>query len=214
MAYFKCPSCGNFVDEAYNFCPNCGAPISLSTPEKPRTRPKIFRYILLLLVIGAAIWGYKQYTIYNYRIDLHNAIYYSAESAGKTEDAGILLISVWNNAYYRLEDEKTDKYTLDENGRFLDYQDARAAAIDSKEYSSAMKKAEENLQEAMSLMGNLTNPPKQYEEAYQQVKKFYTDCWEFYDFILHPTGDIEEYYKQFDEMRQGLVKQTYSLSVY
>ena len=173
--------------------------------------------IFLAILIAAAIWGKQKYDAYNYKINLHNAVYYSMESAEHLENAGVLFINVWNNSVYQVQDEETDKYTRKENGTgefYTDFNDALELVLTDKYYQAELNQAKEDKNSAVDCMGKLTNQPKQFEEAYRDMKAFYTDCMSFFSVVSNPYGTLEDYSGKYVEARDKLLQSYYSVNMY
>jgi len=175
------------------------------------------RVVILVALLALAFFGIREYSANKYGTDLHNAIYYITTSADELEDAGIQFLTVWNNSLYRIEDEKTDRFTREENGTGLfyeDFNDALALLLEDSDYNAALREADRAQREAAALMANLTNPPRRYEDAYRQLKTLYADYMEFYDLVNRPHGNFESFSTCFDDVRNRILKDTYALSMY
>ncbi len=173
--------------------------------------------IILAVLIAVAIWGKTEYDAYNYGVDLHNAVYYAMQSASHLENAGVQFINVWNNSYYKVKDEETDRFTREADGTgqfYSDFNEALALVISDSTYTTEIKQAEDTRREAYGCMGRLTNPPKRFEEAYRDVKAFYSNYMSFYNVVSNPNGTLEEYSEKYTEMRDILPKSYYSVSMY
>ncbi len=77
-----------------------------------------------------------------------------------------------------------------------------------------MRQAQEAKDEAINCMGQLINPPKRFEEAYRDIKTFYTDYMSFYNVAVNPSGTLEDYSNRFVEARDKLLQSYYSVSMY
>ena len=139
------------------------------------------------------------------------------ESAEHLDNVGILFINVWNNSIYQIQDEEMDKFTRTNNGAgqfYSDFDDALDLVILDKDYQAELNQAKEDKNSAVDCMGKLTNPPKRYEEAYRDMKAFYTDFMSFYNVVGNPNGSLEDYSDKFVEARDKLLQSYYSVSMY
>ncbi len=185
--------------------------------RKKKKRSPIRRLIIWAIVIALAIWGKLEYDAYNYGINLHNVGYYAYTSADHLESAGILFYNVWNNSVNKIINEETDKYTREADGTgqfYTDFNDALKVLENSKEYKDERSQAEEAQNEAYELMGKLTNPPKRYEEAYRDIKSFYTDYIAFYNTVMNPNGTLADYRDKFEKTRDAFIQSSYAISMY
>ena len=223
MRYYKCSNCECPVKEGSKFCPECGSRIvdtrifNETPTKKKKKRFPIGLLIFLVILTAAAVWGKREYDVYNYGINLHNAVYYSMESAEHLDNVGILFINVWNNSIYQIQDEETDKFTRTNNGAgqfYSDFDDALDLVILDKDYQAELSQAKEDKNSAVDCMGKLTNPPKRYEEAYRDMKAFYTDFMSFYNVVGNPNGSLEDYSDKYVEARDKLLQSYYSVSMY
>ena len=235
MKDYICSNCGCSVSEEYNYCPECGSPMNdtcsldddltdtfLGTKKKEEKREKkkrspIRRLIFWAIVIALAIWGKLEYDAYDYGINLHNVGYYASTSASQLDKAGVLFINVWNNTVFQTKDEETDKYTREANGTgnfYSDFNDALEVLVNSQEYKDRISQAEEAKNEAYDLMGKLTNPPRRYEDAYRDVKSYYTDFIAFYNIVVSPRGTLAEHREKFEKARDVYIQSSYAISMY
>ncbi len=231
MYYYKCNNCGYSVKEGSKFCPECGSPLmdtyedddtyadapKRNTKKEKKKRSPIRRLIVWAIIIALAIWGKLEYDAYNYGINLHNTGYYISTSATHLDNAGVLSINMWNNLINRNSDEETDKYTRADDGNGQFYSDINVAfevLVNDKAYKDEISQAVEARDEAYNLMGQLTNPPKRYQEAYRDMKEFYSDYMEFFDIATNPNGSFEEYREKYLKARDTYVKSSYSVSMY
>lgn len=63
-------------------------------------------------------------------------------------------------------------------------------------------------------MGQLTNPPKRYEEAYRDVKNYYTCFSEFYNVATNPNGKLEDYWNKYEKARDAFIQSSYPVCMY
>lgn len=215
MAYIKCSNCGCFLEEGPSFCPECGNRLGYTLLKRAKKRSPTGWIIALVVIVTLGIVGKWQYDVYQYGINLHNAVYYIMESSGHLEDAGIQFLSVWNNSIFEIQAEETDKYTRDETGKFFfDFSDALDLLIADKDFQKTIRQAEEARSEASELMGKLTNPPRRYEEAYRNIKILYSDYMAFYNIVVNPSGNYSSYSDKFEQARDKLLEAYYSVSMY
>ena len=133
-----------------------------------RAAKTIIKYIItIVLAIGlfsAFVSNKSRATVYY--DNLETVTYKMLDGAAKAETAGNLIKSVWYNAIYEERDAETDKYTL-KNGKFVDdFNDALSNLFSDEEYQKNILAIQNNQDEVISLMKQLNNPPREYEEAY------------------------------------------------
>lgn len=92
-----------------------------------------------------------------------------------------LIQSVWHNCIYKLNDETTDYYTKDSNGKFFeDFNDALQKLWDSDISSEYVTKINKNDSEIVEASKALNDPPEKYKgsmldtflDYYVEYKKF------------------------------------------
>ncbi len=231
MNDFVCPNCGSSVFEDDKFCPECGTRLidnrdyddaqlssrKMKSKKKKKKSSPLRRIIIWAVVIALVLWGIMEYRAYDYGINLHNARYYTSESAQHLDSAGVLALNVWNNLIHMNPDEETDKYTRsnDGSGVFLsNIEDAFKVLMDDKAYKDEISQAEEAQTEAYNLMAKLTNPPKRYEEAYRDMKTYYSKYMEFFHVVYNPVGKYEEYREEYMRVRDEFIQSSYAVSMY
>lgn len=215
MTYIKCSNCGSFVEEGSSICPECGNRLEDAVPKKRKKRSSVGWIIALVIIVALGIVGKWQYDIYNYGINLHNAIYSVLTSSEQLESAGIQYLSVWSNSIYETQDDETDKFTRNKAGEFYsDFNDALNLLETDADYQRVLGEAEEARNEANTLMGKLINPPSRYEEAYQNMKTLYSAYMAFYNTVVYPSGSLSTYSEKFEQARDKLLEAYYPVSMY
>ena len=223
MAYVKCSKCGCFVEEGPLSCPECGNKLEYTANKKTKKKRKKHSHtgwiIALAIIIALGIYGKREYDIYNYGINFHNAVYNIMTSASQLEDAGILYLNVWNNSIYEIQDDETDKYTQFQTELlpamfYTDFNDALESLEKDEDYQKTLSQAEEYRSEASALMGKLTNPPRNYEEAYRNLKTLYSNYMAFYNVVVNPNGTYSTHSDKFEQVRDKLLEAYYEVSMY
>lgn len=199
------------------------------TPEKSKKKinAKVVVIVAVILaVIAAVIFGAmaikfkneqeakrkqeeqqskKQEQLDTYYNNLEEVSYMMLSSAADSENLGNLIVNVWSNSIYEREDKATDIYTM-ENGVFLeDFNDALGKLFDSDEYAEQVQKVEESKDAATELMKTLINPPKEYEETYGLLEKYYESYLKLVNHVVNAEGSLNDFSDEFGELDEEVV---------
>ena len=214
----ECPECGHILTDEAEVCPNCGCPIEKIKPNEPqqvevtnvrltvdKKKKKIITAIIILIVIlaGGGI-GIKFFMENNakkvYAENYKELVYLMLTGAGDAEDAGGLIHDVWYNTIYEKDSSKTDKYTKDSDGKFYDdFNTSLMLLTWSDSFSSDISDIKKNQEQVQTLMKDMRNPPKEYEEAYGALKDFYDAYTKLVNLAVNPTGNLTSYTSSFNE---------------
>lgn len=220
MALIKCNECGNEVSNTAKACPKCGAKIINKIKEEKKKKNKhkfiligiIVGIALILSTIGLVIYNKQKLSKYkeNYQ-DILDKIY---DSALETERALSLYRKVWYNTIWEEDDESTDKYAKDSNGKFYDdFNDSLDNLWISSEYSSKIRSIKKSsLSEIPELYKKLENPPKKMKNAFNDLENLYDVYISFTDMAINPSGSLTSFtnkYNELDDKVASLYKKAY-----
>ena len=191
-----CSECGNKYNKEQNFCSACGCPNNSNLPKKKKHKGIAIAAIMLTIVLAIGLFGAfvsnkSRATVYY--DNLETVTYKMLDGAAKAETAGNLIKSVWYNAIYEERDAETDKYTL-KNGKFVDdFNDALSNLFSDEEYQKNILAIQNNQDEVISLMKQLNNPPREYEEAYSVLKTYYDNYLSMTKMVINPAGSLQSF---------------------
>ncbi len=151
---------------------------------------------------------------FEYQMQLYDAERDILSGATDAETCGNLILSVWNNCIFEVEDVETDQYTQP-NGYFLDdFNDAIGNLYDDASFSSKLDAIESNQETVKSDMSKLKNPPDEYKDAYDQMTEFYESYLTFTNLVLNPSGNLQTFSSNFHDADDDVVNNYDILQVY
>lgn len=194
-----CAECGTQYIKEQASCPACGCPNNINVPNKKHKGIAIAAIILSIVLtiglFGAFVISKEKATIYY--DNLETVTYKMLFGAANAEKAGNLIMSVWYNAIYEKRDTATDKYTL-KNDQFVDdFNDALSNLFSDEEFQNNISAIQNNQAEVVSLMKQLKNPPKEYEEAYSVLRTYYDNYLSMTKMVIHPAGSLQSFSDEF-----------------
>jgi len=228
-----CKECGSELKNEYSYCLNCGCPVDFSNNEQsntlqneikntdPAKKSKRKRYliivsvVLVIAILTSGILLKKQMTV-NYKEKLSSISLLMIEGAANAENIGNLIHNVWYNTIYEKHDSQTDKYTLDSSGwKFNDdFNDSLSNLFNDNTYSEQIESLKNNQNSVVSMMKELTDPPKEYQEAYTVLKEYYDAYLEFTNLIINPTGSLSTFTNNFHNADSKVVNAYNSMKIY
>lgn len=220
MAYLRCTYCGNFVDEQFKTCPQCGSRLYDHTRKKSSGGAAIVWIVILVFLAAVVFFGlraYKAYQEQEYEVKLGNAVYEIVMSAAEIEEAGTRLHGVWYNWVNEVKDPETDRFTRRDNGTgafYDDINDVIALLNEDPDYSAAMEGIIDSQYDVARLMHELTDPPEKYKADYEDLRQLYSAYIEFSNIVLNPQGNLQAYTDKFNAADEKVAACFYPLSVY
>ena len=190
-----CAECGALYGKEESSCPACGCPNNTNAPKKKHKGVVVAAIILsVILAIGVfTAFAISKGNAMIYYDNLETVTYKMLDGAAKAETTGNLIKSVWYNAIYEERDAETDKYTL-KNGKFVDdFNDALSNLFSDEEYQKNILAIQNNQDEVISLMKQLNNPPREYEEAYSVLKTYYDNYLSMTKMVINPAGSLQSF---------------------
>ena len=120
----------------------------------------------------------------------------------RSESAAHLILNVWSNSIYEKDDLETNPFTKDSHGRFYeDFNDALSALFADESFSEQLVTIRDDQTKITSSLRDLSDPPSEYKEAYELLKKCYKDYMTLSNIALDPKGSlntVNEDYKDAD----------------
>ncbi len=203
--------------------------VPFAPPAEPVVMPKhrkmktmtivliIIGAIVVLAGVAAGIFGY-QYMQHQKQLEIEEASRqaeiqrireYSEKlkrtrntmytGAVKSEEAGNLIKQVWYNSIFEEENPETDRFTKP-NGTFVeDFNDALDNLFADSEFHDVIFGINLNQKQVNALMQELTDPPEQFEEAYQELKKLHEAYLELTNLVMNPTGSLKTFSQEFSD---------------
>ena len=213
-----CEDCGEELFEGIETCPNCGCPVPVPDKEPkiedikpqqveltkitiPLFKKKAFWFSIIgciILVIGllVSIKVYHNRQAETYYENMEILSFSMLNSASEAEKAGNLIHAVWYNAIFDKYDPETIKYTTGAS----DFNDALKNLFSDDDFKKQIDNIKKNQNTVNSLMKTLKNPPKEYQEAYEDLRTYYDAYIEFTDLVINPTGSLQSYTNDFNNL--------------
>ena len=119
--------------------------------------------------------------------------------ASQSEDAGNLIKQVWYNSIYEEEDETTDPYTKPDGYFLEDFNDALNNLFSDYDFNITLDTIERNQAEVDALMKQMSDPPEEYEEAYEDLKELYDAYLELTNMVINPVGSLKTFSEDFND---------------
>lgn len=220
---YHCKECGGEVPENAEMCPACGCPVEHETAQRVELAgvaiKKPSRKVAIAVAGGllafAAFFGIRSYREERARqlaasLAMQERILYSKnlktvcstmlDGASNAEQAGNLVKKVWSNAIHEKSDSQTNKYTRNTYGRYLDFNDALNNLFSDASFVAKVISIEENQNAVDGLMKELKSPPEGYEEAYSELKNYYSAYTSFTNLVISPSGSLNTFSSNFNDL--------------
>lgn len=140
-------------------------------------------------------------TIDEYNENLKDVCLLMLTGAADAEDFGGLIHDVWYNCIYEVQDATTNPYTKAGayNIFYDDFNDALESLFADEKSIETIAAIKDNQKQVENLMKDLKNPPEELEEAYTELKNYYTAYLTFTNLVISPTGNLQSYTQSFNE---------------
>ena len=149
----------------------------------------------------------KNSNVFNYEEKAIEALTEMITNAADVESLGNIIQAVWGNSIYQKKDDTTDAYTLDANGNFNDdFNTSLSNFFASDTYSAQEEKISKSNEKIVSLMKELNNPPEEYKERYNDIKKLYLKCTELSSCVLGCSGSYNDFTEKFNTLDSETVQ--------
>ncbi len=111
--------------------------------------------------------------------------------ANRSENLCDLIGQVWYNTIYQKDDPTTDKYTKSTEYSFnSDFNTSLQKLFEDQDTKNTISEIESNQTNVASLMKQMLNPPKEYQQAYETLEKLYTSYQGLTDLAINPSGNL------------------------
>lgn len=204
-----CPHCGQVQRYKDGKCISCGKMLSESgrTPKNGKDREKkknktkvIVLSVILFLIVGACVWGYKLVQKKEYIDTLYDFQYNVIFGASTAEDLGNLTRSVWYDAIFEEYDPETWEYVKNE---YDDYVSDFNVALQNLSNDSDIKDKKDLItsfqKDVTQNIKDLADPPSGLEDCYSICMDLYQEFNNLCDMAVSPTGSLESYTNDFRE---------------
>ena len=235
-----CEECGAEIPQGADSCPNCGCPVPVDGEENTEAPQKveltsvkilkldqrkkkivvgsIIGVIVLIAAISLIISQMRQATAaqlsadYSENISTVSAAILS--SAIQTEEAGNLIHDVWYNCIFEENDPETNEYTRP-NGYYLDdFNDALANLFSDETFSQQLSSIKNDQETVTDLMRKMSDPPEEFEDAYEALRELYDAYTEFTNLVINPSGNLQTFTSNFNDADSALLNCYNAMSLY
>ena len=228
-----CEECGCELEDNITICPKCGYPVPESEEQKKRKKKKkIIISVIAILVLVVAIIAIvcvvdltkqkkaeeaaaaqeaaRVQAVNDYASNLELVSFTMLTGASIAEEAGTLIHDVWYDTIFDEYNADTSKYTSGNS----DFNDSLSELFSDEEFQDKIESIESNQATVKNLMQELTNPPAEYEEAYDALKDYYDAYLELTNLVISPSGSLQSYTNDFNEADSNVVKYYEAMDVY
>ena len=228
-----CEECGCELEDNATICPKCGCPVPESEEQKKKRKKKkiIISVIVILFVIlaiiaivcavnvtkqkkaeeaAAAAEAARVQEANDYAANLELASFTMLTGASTAEEAGTLIHDVWYDTIFDEHNADTSKYTSGNS----DFNDSLSELFSDEEFQDKISLIESNQATVKALMQDLTNPPAEYEDAYDTLKDYYDAYLELTNLVISPSGSLQSYTDDFNEADSNVAKYYKAMDVY
>lgn len=231
-----CEECGVVYEKRLSACPNCGCPVQIHPEDLPQkvevTNVKlkidsrkrniaIIIALVVVVVIGACVY-LKSYTdkraaektAEEYKSTLNLVASDILSGAGNAETAGGLIHDVWYNSIYKEWDTTTDDYTRPDGYFVSDFNEALGNLFNSSSFKKQIDDITSNQETVQGLMKNLTNPPSEYDDAYDSAKNLYDAYVRLTNLAVSPSGNLQSYTSDYNDADSDVLNCYKALQLY
>lgn len=146
----------------------------------------------------------------DYASNLELASFTMLTGASTAEEAGTLIHDVWYDTIFDEHNADTSKYTSANS----DFNDSLSKLFSDEEFQDKIASIKSNQDTVKELMQELTNPPAEYEEAYNTLKDYYDAYLELTNLAISPSGSLQSYTDDFNEADSNVLKYYNAMDVY
>lgn len=206
-----CSECGNEISPKKKICPHCGCPVdeinNNDDTQKVELTKDSFREknILLYAVMGAIILIviislFNNVNSKSYKKVLQTATIKMLEGGFIADECGNLIKQVWYNSIFEENDDTTNKYTKNSNGKFNeDFNTSLNNLFNDSDFINKIELIKSNQEEVANLMKRLKNPPSEYKDTYNDLKDLYDNYLELTNIVISPTGSYTTFSSNFED---------------
>lgn len=127
---------------------------------------------------------------------VQNLISSTDELVPHLQKKSIIISHTWNNAIWETKDKETDKYTLNKNGKFKDFNDAVNDCIQDIFSSNKTTKLYDAFIDAKSKYESATfdeNLQSQFSEQKSEIDDFLENIQSYYNALSSPSGNYDDF---------------------
>ena len=228
-----CEECGYELDDNETICPKCGCPVPESEEQKrTRKKKKIIIFVIVILAVifaiiaiacvvnitnqkkakeaAASAEAARVQAANDYASNLELASFTMLTGASTAEEAGTLIHDVWYDTIFDEHNADTSKYTSGNS----DFNDSLSELFSDEAFQDKIASIKSNQDTVKELMQELTDPPEEYEEAYNTLKDYYDAYLELTNLAINPSGSLQSYTDDFNEADSNVLKYYNAMDVY
>jgi len=241
MALINCPECQKEVSDKVENCIHCGYPfqkISAINPQnnienngikKPSKEKKIAIVIITIIVVVIIVGIFYDNQLQNednYIGKLRETHIKILSGASIAEDLTHLTRKVWNNSIFKNSNIDTNKFTIRENvysSNRINYRDSDFlsdfnVALSNLASDPEIIEKKENLieiqKEAVVLMRNMKNYPRNLDYVYNDLLVLYNSFLELSRLAVTPSGSFNSFTNNVDEIISTLLEYHNKIDLY
>ncbi len=207
----NCPECGASTEGMEGICSNCGYPlntveIKIDEKKKPKSifKKKWFWVlsVFLMLIISAVSFLLSYIKAEIYYTDFTTAVNEIMVVSAEVEGVANQVSSVWHNAIFNPHNKDTEKFT----GNANDFNEALANLFADEEFSGKVASIIEKNNTIDTYIAKLKNPPRKFDDAFDEFKDFYHNYSEYMNFVLSVKGSYETYTQEIYKKSETLME--------
>jgi hypothetical protein len=134
----------------------------------------------------------------------------------RAESCGNKIHDVWSNTIWEKADADTDQFTKDSaTGTFnSDFNTSLKNLFSDEAFKKAEKTVSQDKEDATTLMKSLKNPPEKWNDAYNEIQKFYDDYIKFANLVISPSGNLQSFTQEFNQLDADAVNDYDKMKLY
>lgn len=188
-----CPECNAEVNGLMENCSNCGYPLNNNEQIKSKKCFKkkwiLILAVCLIFVISIIVTIFSSVRTENYYIEICSAVDEIMAISADVENVGNQICNVWNNAIWDKNNQDTAKYTSNAK----DFNEALSNLFADEEFIEKITNIRNKQAEIDVYLGKLKNPPRKFEDAYDEFKEVYYAYSDYTDFVISCKGSYNTY---------------------
>ncbi|MCI8608975.1 MAG: zinc ribbon domain-containing protein [Firmicutes bacterium] len=183
------------------------------TTSKHSSRNKIVIAVICIIVIVCGIFVaniIKANREKTYMNDLGEVVDTMYSGALAAEEMGSQIHDVWYNAIFDEDNFETYKFTKG----ISDFNLALENLFKDISFIVRSERLNDNIDLTDSQMKKLTSPPDKCRDAYDEVKEMYKVYIEFTNMVLSPSGNLQSYTSEYNDLDSEFVKCYQAVKLY